>query len=408
VSTPVIYLALPALDELEYIPGFIECLKRQTFVNFEFFVCINQPDRWWDEEDNIPICLRNGQTLEYLQNLKGIPITVIDRSTKGKGWNGKNFGVGWARKVAMDAINQRAQKNDIIVSIDADTIFHENYLQSLCDTLTGDPGATALAVPYYHPLTGDAITDRCILRYEIYMRYYAVNMWRIANPYRFTAIGSAMALPIWAYRTVGGITPHKSGEDFYFMQKLCKQGRILHWNEEYVYPAARFSDRVFFGTGPAMIKGRIGDWSSYPIYHYSLFDEVKETYDLFTTLFKEDAVTPMDGFLYDLFDHHGIWQPLRDNYKTQERFVRACATKVDGLRILQYLKAKQKNVQPNDEENLKTFFTEFYSPEHLKSWNINPGSIDFDKMDLVTMNNLRDFMASHENHCRRSGHYTLT
>ncbi len=91
----------------------------------------------------------------------------------------------------------------------------------------------------------------------------------------FTAIGSAMALPVKSYRAIGGMTPHKSGEDFYFLQKLRKFGKVLTWNKEKVYPEARYSDRVFFGTGPAMIKGRDGDWSSYPIYPFELFDEIK-------------------------------------------------------------------------------------------------------------------------------------
>ena len=76
-----------------------------------------------------------------------------------------------------------------------------------------------LAVPYYHKLIGDA-TDRLILRYEIYMRCYLINLLRIQNPYAFTALGSAMAVTVRAYRKAGGLTPVKSGEDFYFLQNL--------------------------------------------------------------------------------------------------------------------------------------------------------------------------------------------
>jgi hypothetical protein len=157
-----------------------------------------------------------------------------------------------------------------------------------------------------------------------------------------------------------------------------------------------------------MIKGRSGDWSSYPIYHYELFDTVKETYNLFPFLFDKDVDTPMDNFLYGLFDGKGLWQPLRENYRTRETFVRACTARVDGLKILQFLKKTQKKVHHDDAENIKAFLRKFYPPEHLKSWNLDPGAIDFNTMDLNAMDRLRDFLASHEDHCRQSGHYSVT
>ncbi len=223
----------------------------------------------------------------------------------------------------------------------------------------------ALSVPYYHELTGDEEKDRAILRYEIYMRYYAINLRRIGSTYSFTAIGSAMALPVKSYRAIGGMTPHKSGEDFYFLQKLRKFGPVLTWNKEKVYPEARYSDRVFFGTGPAMIKGREGDWSSYPIYPFELFDEIRETYDLLPDLFLKDVFTPMDDFIEEKFANQNIWQPLRENFKTREQFVKACHHKIDGLRILQFLKWRNSNSVHSDEENLARWFEKFH-PQNLK------------------------------------------
>jgi glycosyltransferase involved in cell wall biosynthesis len=281
------YIALPAMNESDNIEAFVECCLKQTYSDFILVVCVNQPDDWWEGQDKVNICNNNQSTLRILNKIKDIPIVIIDRCSKGKGWKGKDFGVGWARKTAMDHINKQAEANDIMVSLDADTRFNPGYFESIKDNFKHHPDAAALSVPYYHELTGDDQKDRAILRYEIYMRYYAINLWRIGSPYNFTAIGSAMALPVWAYRAIGGITPHKSGEDFYFIQKLRKYGNVLTWNKEKVYPAARYSDRVFFGTGPAMIKGRDGDWSSYPIYPFELFDEVKATYDLFPVLFEK-------------------------------------------------------------------------------------------------------------------------
>ncbi|MBP6976718.1 MAG: hypothetical protein PHD61_08485 [Bacteroidales bacterium] len=353
---------------------------------------MNQPDSWWNDPAKRPVCDDNQLTLEILHRCSDLPLTVIDRCSPGNGWQGNHFGVGWARKTVMDAINSKADKNDILVSLDADTEFGDPYLASVQDNFLRHPEHVGLSVPYYHRLTGDEVADRCILRYEIYMRYYALNMWRINNPYRFTAIGSAMAFPVWAYRTVGGITPHKSGEDFYFMQKLAKYGKILHWNSERVYPAARFSDRVFFGTGPAMIKGRTGDWSSYPIYPYPLFNDIMTTYDLFPSLYETDRDTPMTGFLKEVFKTDDPWQPLRKNYRTREQFVRACINKVDGLRVLQYLKAKHKANRRSDEENLREFFKLKQQTANSKQQIFELEKLDFGLSPVSELDAIRNFL----------------
>jgi glycosyltransferase involved in cell wall biosynthesis len=361
VANPMnIYIALPAMNELENLEDFIRCCRSQTFQNFKLVICVNQPDDWWEHEDKRHICENNTKTVKVLQSINDLKIEVIDKCSKGKGWKGKDFGVGWARKTVMDQINRQAEAQDVMISLDADTRFNPGYFDSVLQNFKNHAEAVALSVPYYHQLTGDDEKDRAILHYEIYMRYYAINLWRIESPYNFTAIGSAMALPVKSYRAIGGITPHKSGEDFYFIQKLRKYGKVLTWNNEKVYPAARYSDRVFFGTGPAMIKGRDGDWSSYPIYPFEYFDEIKATSDLFPAMFEKDIPTPMDEFIKEKFDNQNIWKPLRENCKSSESFVKACHNKIDGLRILQFLKWRNSKNEMTDEDNLARWFQQFY------------------------------------------------
>lgn len=381
-----LYIALPVINEPEFLPGILGCLSRQDYHDFRVYVCVNQPDEWWNVPGKRHICEANTATLKFLERYKGIDLNIIDRCTPGNGWSGRKHGVGWARKTVMDAIDRVAGPDDIIVSLDADTLFHDNYLSSLVANFSTHTDAVALAVPYYHKLTGDETADRAILRYEIYMRYYSLNLWRIGNPYSFTALGSAMAFPAWAYRAVGGMTPKMSGEDFYFLQKLRKYGKMLFYNPEKVYPAARFSDRVYFGTGPAMIKGRQDDWSSYPVYSYHYFDEIKLTTDLFSEFFTGTRDTPVVRFLRQLFNEEDPFMALRENFKDLSTFTRACHEKFDGLRILQYLKYRQNHVR-EDEKNLVEFLSRFYPGECKK---IIPGAAKFsftgstvDELDLV-------------------------
>lgn len=393
---PKIYVALPVLNEAILLDSCIKCIENQTYANFQAVVCVNQPEDWWDNEDKIEICRNNSITLLYLADLKKTNYTIIDKSSKGNGWIGNKKGVGWARKITMDHVAENAEPNDIIISIDADTTFSENYFASVVKQFSENRNVVALSNPYYHKRTGSDAEDRAILRYEIYMRNYAINLMHINSPYAFTALGSAIALPVSSYKAIGGLTPKLSGEDFYFLQKLRKYGRILVYNNEKVFPEARFSDRVLFGTGPAMIKGNTGDWNSYPVYHHSLFDKIKITFEGFEFLFKYELETPMSGFLKSQFATNELWKPLRDNFKNPENFIRACHEKVDGLRILQFLKLEQNQLLISDEqclyENIVNCFSNYSPFANLHQLE----HVDFGKCSIDLLDEIRNYLVSIE------------
>jgi hypothetical protein len=392
---PFLYIALPVINEKELLPQLMDCILHQDYRSFRVFACVNQPDEWWNMPGKKEICEANLDILRFLEGYRGFDITVIDRCTPGNGWKGKRHGVGWARKTVMDAIEQVASGQDIIVSLDADTTFSRSYFSSLAGQFSAHPGAVAMAVPYFHRLTGEEAADRAILRYEIYMRYYSLNLWRIGSPYTFTALGSAMAFPVWAYRAIGGMTPKMSGEDFYFLQKMRKFGTMLFYNTEKVYPAARFSDRVYFGTGPAMIRGNNGDWSSYPIYSMHYFDEIRMTTDLFRDFFLGTMDTPVVRFLCDTFREKDPFLLLRENFKDPGTFVRACHEKFDGLRILQYLKYRQGESVNSDEEHLQEFLEQVY-PGDCEKMRMDFSAFSFERSPLDQLDRLRMFLLEKE------------
>src|SRR5574344_989543 len=316
-----IHVAIPALNELDNLPIILDCLKQQT-VPFKLYICVNQKDHWWNEQEHAMECRHNQQTLTYLKSQHDLDLTLLDRCSPGKGWDEKNYGVGWARRVLCDHICQHGADEDILVFLDADTTFSPTYLQSLIQVFHTRQ-FKALAIPYYHKLTQNPIADRAILRYEIYMRNYALNLFRIHSPYSFTALGSAIACRLKEYKAIGGITPLKSGEDFYFLQKMAKFGKVLNAPCETVYPQARFSDRVDFGTGPAMIKGAQGQWQSYPLFHYEWFNAVAQTYQYIPEIFEHDVETEFTDFLKTVFKTEHLWDKLRQNYKTLPLFTKA-------------------------------------------------------------------------------------
>ena len=333
-----ISIALPLLAERDNLPLMLERLRRQTFRQFTLYCCVNNLEGGYGYEEN-QACLA------LLRQEHDLPIDVIDRSSQGCGWVGKKKGVGWARKLLFERIMEQHTDDELVVSLDADTDFDPDYLQAVVDTMNAHPDHNAFSVPYYHPLNHDEALDRPMLRYECYMRHYLLGLLRIGNPYAFTALGSAIVFPIWAYRRVGGITPLQGGEDFYLLQKFAKTGCLLRqFVEPYcgrgmvVRPQGRISSRVPFGTGPAIAKGIEAMEESYPFYSDEGFAAVKATYDLLPALYDGDIDTPMTPFLRQQLATDDLWSPLRANFKSRDLFVRGCAERVDGLRILQYLK----------------------------------------------------------------------
>ena len=399
MSLTQIYLALPVLNEHKNLESLVANLAKQSCDFKKLVVCVNNYDHWWEDPEKQDQCADNQLSLAHLDAVDAFDCEVIDKSSKGVGWPKKKGGVGWARKVAMDYIASEAKLHDIIVCIDADTDYPEDYLASIKSVFEKKPRAIGLAMPYYHRLAGDE-TDRLILRYEIYMRNYLLNMMSIENRYAFTALGSAMACPVWAYKKVGGLTPVKSGEDFYFLQKLIKNGVLENWAESIAYPSSRFSDRVIFGTGPALIKGSAWEWDSYPIYAAQSFIKVRESFSLFQELFEHEVKLPVSQFLKQHLGSENLLEPIRQNFPNRDRFIDACERKYDGLRILQFLRYDQKNIEQTNDEilvaNLKTLFPENDKLGELLKEDI----LSFKNSSIAYLDRLRNFMFEKEMECR--------
>lgn len=339
-TSPKIYVAVPMLDEWNTVRSFINCLRKQTLQDFISIICVNQPDDWWENEYR-PIAERNLKTLKFLKKQSDLDIHCIDVCSPGKGWQNKKQGVGMARKLCLDHIVETANPDDVIVSLDADTLFSPNYFAAVQDYFRLHKDISALSVPYYHPLPEEESAARGLLIYECYMRHYFLNLKRINSPYAFTALGSAIAIRVKDYIKAGGITPYQAGEDFYLLQKVVKTGHLATNFSEVVYPSARFSARVPFGTGKA-IEQQQGARNEilFRFFEPAYFDEIKETFSAFPRLFRGNAPTPMDAFLKKQLKEERIWEPLRNNFKSESRFTHACVEKVDALRILQYLKSR--------------------------------------------------------------------
>ncbi len=419
MAAPVIHVAIPVIDELRRLPACFENLGAQTVTDIRVWVCVNQPEAWRDDPERHPVFQRNQATLTWLATLDEPRLTIIDRSSPGMGWPEGRGGVGWARKILFDHVLASADDRDLLVSLDADTLVEPDYLQSVRRRLSLARGAVGLSAPYYHPIPrsgperhttetlSGADPSRDILRYEFYLRHYLLCLLRTGSPWAYTALGSALAVPVGACRRVGGMSPRASGEDFYFLQKLRKFGPLLLWCESPVRPAARYSDRVLFGTGPAMIAGRQGQWHRYPIYAAESFREAAQTVERFPEMHRETVQTTLTPYCAELFGDEDPWAPLRANHPTETSFVRACHERFDGLRLLRFLRLRQKERAESDEERLLEG-VRWYAPEAASAVEAVVAAGGFSAAPVDMLNRLRDLLAGREGEERKRRDGVLT
>ncbi|MBN2729815.1 MAG: glycosyltransferase family 2 protein [Bacteroidales bacterium] len=357
---------------------------------------VNQPESFWLDINKRQICLDNAISMEMLEDFAKtalFPVHIIDRSSKGKGWKLKDQGVGQARREAMDLAIESARDEDIILSTDADTMFFEDHIEKVRQLFTDFPQAGALSIPFYHMPDGSDVEKKAILRYEMYMRYYLLNLIRIGSPYAYTAIGSAMACTVKAYKRIGGLAPKVSGEDFYFMMQLRKTGALIPWCDTTVNPSPRASDRVIFGTGTAVAYGIQGDWSRYIFYDMEAYDRIADANQAFSAYFDGDEAAK-DRIL-SVFPDISL-EKLRKNHPVKERFIHACHEKADSLAILQTLKRLHSG-EYSDSENLVRFCKQ-YTPK------LPIGNFSFESSTVYDYLIMRDFLFAMESEALKKKH----
>ena len=382
-----VYIIIPVMDEADYLPHTLSCAMGDNVeANVQISICVNQPDDWWHLPDKKDVCIANMQTIAYIKSTYGNKVHVLDYASPDKGWKGKKQGVGCARRVLMQRVLSEAKADDVIVSMDADTCWQKGYLQYVVQHLQGKSGA--LCAPYYHQLSGMEAQDRAMLRYEIYMRTYLINLLRIGSPYAFTALGSVITCKASAAKAVGGFDTQMSGEDFYFLQKLAKSKPVSLYSPYAVYPANRVSDRVPYGTGPAIVKNMQAQWDTYPVFAPESFDKIKQTYLLIPQLYEQDMDSDYFCFLKEMFKNQHFLQALRKNSRTVNQFSKLFHQKADALREFQYLRYYHAKHFRSSEENLRTLLEQYYpSADEFTCFDADS---DMSTMPLQSLNALRN------------------
>lgn len=205
---------------------------------------------------------------------------------------GHQTGAGLPRKIGMDkaaeSFESEGNSTGIIVSLDADCTVDKNYLTEIYHSFKKNKLKSAI-IEFHHPVEHLDPKDkirRATEIYEEYLRYYKDALEYIGYPYAYYTIGSAFAVTVKTYIQVGGMGKQQAGEDFYFLQKVFPLGKTKFITSTCVYPAARISDRVPFGTGPSIAKLIESDTIIKLSYQFVAFEELKVFFNDIDSFFK--------------------------------------------------------------------------------------------------------------------------
>ncbi len=185
-----------------------------------------------------------------------IDLLRVDRASPGRRLAAKE-GVGRARKIGGDIALAIAARGGLaspwIHMTDADARMSAARF-SIARTIDAEIAhASAIVLPFRH-IVAEAALHEPMRRHEIWLRVHVLGLQAAGSPYAFPAIGSVIAVRPESYARVRGVPNREAGEDFHFLDKVAKIGAVVVADGEPVEIEARRSDRVPFGTGPALAR----------------------------------------------------------------------------------------------------------------------------------------------------------
>ena len=368
IDTPTFehVLVIPAYRESRH---FFDRLSNSLLQNHAvlLIVVINQPDtlikpdldnqRLWDG-----ICKATGAVWEAKHiKLRAVPRTasavlLVDRFSQLP--LPSKQGVGLARKIGADLalflINCKAVSQHWIYCTDADTHLPTDYFSALINQITegAKPGATttrttasktaAAVFPFRHLCDADQI-GRATRLYEQRLQQYVDGLQAAGSPYGFHTLGSALAINAANYASVRGFPKRNGGEDFYLLNKAAKTGSILNLQGPEILIEARPSNRVPFGTGPAInrLLHEIALDEAQIFYHPRVFKHLQTWLEAMPQTWSKsinDLALPKSTV--QALDKLGINKAIdsaRRQSRSDETYIKHLHTWFDGFRTLRFI-----------------------------------------------------------------------
>ncbi len=163
----------------------------------------------------------------------------------------KKQGVGLARKIGCDIAlalsKESVLRSDWVHTTDADAHLPPSYFN------LAYPDCAAIIYPHSYRDAGSALYQATKI-YDARTRDYQSQLAKAGSSYAYNPTGSLLALNLTRYAEARGFPKRAGGEDFYLLNKLQKLGGVQSIELPEIELECRESDRVPFGTGPAVSK----------------------------------------------------------------------------------------------------------------------------------------------------------
>ncbi len=353
-------LVIPCFDERN---EFFERLIRQPLWRQDLLVVVvvNQPE-------NSAVCANNQALLEYFQRFDLLAshdnlslyrhehscFLIVSRHEPGRQIP-VSQGVGLARKIGFDIAVQLYSDGYLdtpwIYSCDADAQLPDNYLSGRLEK------AGAVVFDFQHGGTAADLrlqpeVVKATQLYEQAILYYQRCLQWAGSAYAFTSLGSALAVHAETYCQVRGFPRRSGGEDFYLLNKIAKIAPVSRDPSITIALTARLSDRVPFGTGPAV--GRILSLSDpqqeFCYYHPNCFQTLKlflqiadnAWSDISEGAAKWPELPAKIAFALSALGSEQFFQHLRKQVRTEAQYRHAFRQWFDAFNTLKFIKAMQE------------------------------------------------------------------
>lgn len=267
----------------------------------------------------------------------------------------KHAGVGLARKIGMDEAIRRFKEieyDGLLICFDGDSTVNKKYLVELEKYAAKPETYNTICLHFEHDIENekDEQLKTGIIYYELFLRYYKEALNYCYFPYAFHTIGSSMAAKASVYCKAGGMNKRKAGEDFYFLTKIFHYGKVVELNTAIVYPSARISTRVPFGTGRAQQNFIEKKEEPFKTYSFSIFEDLKTFFaiDLYKNTFEVNLLSEAIKQFLKENNFEEKLKEIKSNTTSKQQFQKRFFDWFDGFMILKFVHFARDNYYQNN------------------------------------------------------------
>ena len=325
----------------------------------------------------------NQRTIKWLREFahrSGLRLGWIDASSPGRELPA-GAGVGMARKIGCDTAlsliaEARSKRGNtqcgpvVVFNLDADTVVLPDYLAAADELLqAGVPGGV---LPFRHRPASTEAAQRAVDAYELFMYYCVEGLTWAMSPYAYHTVGSAMMCTAGGYVRAGGISAKRQGgEDFYFLQQLAKTGGVCRLRAATVFPSARPSARVPFGTGPRIARALATPDRDPQAFDPRVFRAVRKLFEAVSTgltLNPRQVLEQLESAATADFLHRRglleVFPRFQRQFGAGAECLAAFHSWFDGLATFRLIKHLTQNVWP--EQDLLSAWDELFRLQHRR------------------------------------------